>query len=747
MTRFQRFLVFVQCLVFFFLSPRSLSLFSQSGAIVKGIVVEQGAGPIAGATVRIQAASNAATSGSDGTFTLSGLKEGVPITVSAWKHKYYCAKVEKVIPPASGVTLTLRLYQTDDNPKYQWILPASNDSSVVTCATCKSGVTKIWLDNDAHARSGNNARFLSMYNGTDISGKPGVPPGFIQDFPGTAGSCANCHAPGQALDAPFTTSMNALTGVNQTFGVHCDFCHKVAGVYLNPATGLPYDNVPGVLSMDVRRPFPETARYQLFFGTFDDDNVPEEDTNLPLIMKSQWCAPCHQFSFWGTPIYQSFKEWLESPYPKMGVECQTCHMPSDGVMTNVAPGMGGVERDPKTIHAHTMPGAASTALLQNTVKMTLTAKFAAGSVVATAAITNDRAGHHVPTDHPARNMILLVQATDEKGKALAFAEGSLVPVWGGDLANRPGKGYAKILRDALSGQSPVASYWKQTFIESDNRIRAFATDTSSYTFKILPETKKAIVTARLIFRRAFKALGDQKAWAVPDITMAEASSELQIPSIPGKATLISPSGSVALSKPTYTWNAVPAATWYYLWVNYEGTPTIQTWYTAEQAGCVSGAGTCSVTPTTALPQGAAQWWIQTWNDAGYGPWSDAMMFMVTNGAPGKAGLISPSGTVNTATPAYVWNAVASATWYQLWVNDSMNSGKIITWYTAAQAGCSVGTGTCSISPVTALASGTAQWWIQTWNEGGYGPWSNGMVFNVAIAGSSGKGMQMSPKGN
>ena len=59
--------------------------------------------------------------------------------------------------------------------------------------------------------------------------------------------------------------------------------------------------MPGVLSMDIRRPFPEDEdRYQLFFGTFDDDNVPEEDTYLPLLEESQFCAPCHFGVFWDT---------------------------------------------------------------------------------------------------------------------------------------------------------------------------------------------------------------------------------------------------------------------------------------------------------------------------------------------------------------------------------------------------------------------------------------------------------------
>jgi len=57
---------------------------------------------------------------------------------------------------------------------------------------------------------------------------------------------------------------------------------------------------------------------------------------------------------------------------------------------------------------------------------------------------------------------------------------------------------------------------------------------------------------------------------------------------------------------------------------------------------------------------------------------------VGSNVPGKAILISPSGTIATSTPTYTWNAVPLATWYYLWVNDSANaSGKITQWYTAA----------------------------------------------------------------
>jgi len=478
------------------------------------VVTEEEGIPLTGATVRIQATENETITDGDGRFTLEVLEENLTVTVSAWKHDHYCAKVEGVTPPAIDITLTLRPYQTNDNPEYEWVPPIGDDS----CASCKSGMTQLWLEN-AHAGAGTNPRFFSMYNGTDISGTRSVFPSYQSDFPGTVGNCATCHAPGEALDEPFNTNMNALTGVN-TFGVHCDLCHKIAEVYLNPATGLPYDNMPGVFSMDVRRPFPQSERYQLFFGTFDDDNVPEEDTYLPLIEKSQFCAPCHQFSFWGTPIYQSFGEWLESPYPEQGVECQTCHMPSDGVVANVAPGQGGVERDPLTIHAHTQPGAADEDLLQETVEMRVQTDRIGDLLQVTVTITNTQAGHHVPTDYPGRHMLLIVEVTDEDKQVLPKVAGSTIPDWGGDFAGQPGIIYAKVLRDVENNDFPVVSYWKQTIIVSDNRIPAFASDMSTYTFKT--DGGKASVEVNLIFRRLYQPIAELYGWDFQDIVMESA---------------------------------------------------------------------------------------------------------------------------------------------------------------------------------------------------------------------------------
>ena len=210
----------------------------------------------------------------------------------------------------------------------------------------------------------------------------------------------------------------------------------------------------------------------------------------------------------------------------------------------------------------------------------------------------------------------------------------------------------------------------------------------------------------------------------------------------GKATLVSPSGTISGNTPAYTWNAVPSSTYYYLYVNDSTGNKVSTWYSKEAAGCSGDTGTCTASPGTALAAGAGTWWVQTWNTNGYGPWSAGLAFTVPPPPlPGKATLVSPSGAISTSTPAYTWNADPLSTWYLLYVNDSTGN-KISTWYSKEQAGCSGGTGTCTASPGTVLAPGSGIWWVQTYGSNGYGPWSDSMSFSVP----PGKATLLSPSG-
>lgn len=481
-------------------------------------------GPVAGASVRVRATSNSTLTAADGSFSISGLTTGITIPVTAWSPGYYITETQVVLP-SDAISLTLTPYPDGDNPDYGWIFSHRADSPPQVdygCDNCHADPVVTQWENNAHARSATSPRFFSLYNGTDISGTQIISPGFRLDFPGTAGNCATCHAPGAAADAPLSTDMNGLVGP-EADGVFCDFCHKTAGIYLNPATGLPYNNSPGVLSHDLRRPFGEQ---QLFFGPYDD--VPDPDTFLPLMKQSQFCAACHNFSFWGTPIYQSFAEWLDSPYAQEGIHCQACHMAPDGVTTNFAPGAGGFERDPLTIPTHSQPGASDPALLQNTVSMTLSLRQEVGRLIVTVVITNTGAGHHVPTDHPGRHLILAVQAVDAAQQQLEQQSGPVVPEWGGSQGGMPGTAYAKVLRDVQSGRAPVVSYWKQALIESDNRIPALESDATVYTFAIPKPGEAVTVTAELRFRRVFQDVMDAKGWTSPDIVMAEAQTDVVV---------------------------------------------------------------------------------------------------------------------------------------------------------------------------------------------------------------------------
>ena len=488
----------------------------QDNATVRGVVVDA-SGPVAGATVRARATDNVTFSATDGQFTLASLTEGQEVEITAWDDGYYIASTH-VTPTLSGLTLTLRPYHTVDHPDYAWTSPISG-TSPGACGDCHPMIVSQWITN-AHGGAITNPRFYSLYNGSNVSGTLQVGPGYVNDFPGTAGHCANCHAPAAGIDGYLTTNMNAARDV-VTAGIHCDYCHKVGGVYLDPATQSVYANAPGAQSQRVLRP---PAGDNIFFGPYDDIHDP--DTYLPAISQSRFCAPCHQFSMWGTPIYESYEEWLVSPYAEAGVTCQDCHMPPTGETYFALPGVGGLEHPPERIPSHLQLGATSVKLLQNTVTMTLSAQQVAAQIMVTVTITNAHAGHHVPTDFPGRHMILVLTATNGQEQTLLLQSGPTVPEWGGAQAGRPGVAFAKVLRDVQSGASPVVSYWKQALIVSDNRIPALESDVSAYTFAAPVSGGPVTITAELRLRRAFQALMDAKGWSTPDVVMEEEQVEL-----------------------------------------------------------------------------------------------------------------------------------------------------------------------------------------------------------------------------
>lgn len=527
-----------------------------SAAALSGLVVDHN-GPVAGARVRVQGSREFAVTDKAGAFTIPAAAPGKTVNISAWKEGYYSRLLKGVRAPREGIRLNLVPYQIFDNDRYEWIPPEGAKGS---CMECHPAITEMSLK-DAHMMAARNPRFLTMYYGTDTKGnrspltrykqggsisawanlkvplppdlsRPYYGPGYLLDFPGTVGNCAACHIPGASIPVP--ADPRAVKGADR-FGVHCDFCHKVNDVHVSSTTGMPPHITPGVQAMSVRRPFKgDPKRPQLFFGTIEDVNADEGDTNLPLFRESRYCASCHFGVFWNSVIYNSYGEWLNSPYadPKSGraKTCQECHMPSPTIykgskLTNIAPGKGGIERDPSTIHNHNMTVDAE--LLRNSLTMETAAKIHDGKVMVDVKLTNDRTGHHVPTDSPLRHLILLVEARDSRGVPLKQLSGPRLPDWcgkgdahKGHYAGHPGKAYAKILANKWTGEYPTGAYWDHTEIVSDNRLAAFAADRTQFAF-VKTGRKNAIVSVKLLYRRAFITLMEQKNWNVPDIVMAE----------------------------------------------------------------------------------------------------------------------------------------------------------------------------------------------------------------------------------
>jgi len=275
--------------------------------------------------------------------------------------------------------------------------------------------------------------------------------------PTSFGHCADCHAAG--IPGP-TGGRDLLEATGLTFdsGNHCDVCHKVRDVDLAKPPGVagrliiqrPRETVTGEPGAKLR---------QVMFGPLLD--VPNEfmgGSYQPKFSKAEFCAGCHEQEQEallpgttldtkfpnGLPTHSTYSEWTDSAWAAAGTQCQHCHMPPNNDLVNTvdttmpekASITYGFPRPPEEIRAHTFRGplAGPSRLLDAALGMWLEAKIDNADLMVRVKLSNQGAGHALPTGEPMRSLLLVVQAS-ACGNKLDLKNGLSLDDIGGALAS------------------------------------------------------------------------------------------------------------------------------------------------------------------------------------------------------------------------------------------------------------------------------------------------------------------------
>jgi hypothetical protein len=171
-----------------------------------------------------------------------------------------------------------------------------------------------------------------------------------------------------------------------------------------------------------------------------------------------------------------------------------------------------------------------------------------------------------------------------------------------------------------------------------------------------------------------------------------------------------------LNPPTFSWNPIPGALYYDVWVSDLTTGT---------SPLVRNTAITTTSWTVFRPlttNDTYEWWVRGISGTGVpGPWSVGTVFTVA--ALPAPTLVSPMATtVPAPVVTFTWNALAGAVSYDVWVNDL--SGGLFARNTEITG--------ISWTPLTFVTPGHSYvWWVRGASSGtGYGAWSSPATFTV-----------------
>jgi len=146
----------------------------------------------------------------------------------------------------------------------------------------------------------------------------------------------------------------------------------------------------------------------------------------------------------------------------------------------------------------------------------------------------------------------------------------------------------------------------------------------------------------------------------------------------GEAVPVAPFGNIYTGTPSYEWTPVHGATRYQLLVERPGgsdTPVetvIEEWFTADEAGCLSGDALCSVTPE--VPVDGNRWKVLACAGEECGLWSDELEFGIPSAGPKQQRFTdNGDGTVTDNNTGLMWTQ-----------NAAPPNGRRMDWYEAVE---------------------------------------------------------------
>jgi hypothetical protein len=449
--------------------------------------VRDAQGPVQGATVRVQGKSHSSQSDGNGRFLLPK-PTGKENRLVAWKTDYRIAALSLTNKP---LDLFLKPLPAEDNEDYAWIVPAPSPTRENNCGNCHEEIYREWRTS-GHARSAANPRFLALFDGGEEKSW-----NLRRQHPLGAGVCAACHAP-TFRDSTLEYDMTRVSGIAAK-GVHCDYCHKIVDA--------PTDKLGTRFGRDGLKLLRPPQNDLLTFGPLDDAVRPGESfAYSPLYKQSRYCASCHEGVVFGVHVYGTYSEWRDSPAAARGQECQHCHMAPTGSMSNIAPGKGGIQRDPQTLASHGFPGGQAD-MLRHCLDVAVSFADQKIGITVKVEVKARNVGHRVPTGFIDRNLLLVVEGFSSEEKPLELVSGSRLPAAAGkSFARLPGRIYAKMLRGEDS-KTPIP-FWLPHEDMTDTRLYPDRPDRPAFTFP----GKLAKVRVRLLYRRFWPEVAEPRGW-------------------------------------------------------------------------------------------------------------------------------------------------------------------------------------------------------------------------------------------